>query len=518
MDSDFLVIGAGVAGLRAAIELAEAGQVLVVAKESLQESASEYAQGGIAAALADDDEIGLHEHDTIYAGDGLCDRAAVQALVGDGPAAIEQLIEWGAEFDREGSRLAFGREGAHSRSRILHAHGDSTGREIARVLYHKASSLENVTFRSYAAVTDLLIDDGRVCGAVVYENAASEPRRIYAPLVLLATGGLGQAFGRTTNPVVATGDGVAMSYRAGAEIGDIEFVQFHPTALAVDNAPHFLISEALRGEGAALVNSSGERFMTRVHPMGDLAPRDVVARAIIAEMSRTGGAVYLDLTAKGEAFARERFPRIHATCLAYGVDIGRQPIPVAPAAHYAMGGVRTGLDGRTTVDRLFAAGEVASTGVHGANRLASNSLLEGVVFGARAGKAMREAPAISGSRAGNPPGCRLPAAGVAEIQRLVWEHCGIIREGGKLEAACDRLQRDAPGKAETPDGLTARNLRDVALLIARAALARRESRGAHYRSDYPTKSAEFEKHSIAIRGREIEFRTKDPAGGGAIVS
>ena len=327
MDSDFLVIGAGVAGLRAAIELAAAGRVLVVAKESLHESASEYAQGGIAAALADDDEIELHENDTIYAGDGLCDRAAVHALVADGTAAIEQLIEWGAEFDREGSHLAFAREGAHSRNRVLHAHGDSTGHEIARVLYRKACSLANVTFRSYSAVTDLLMDGDRVGGAVVCERGAGDAHCLYAPAVLLATGGLGQVFGRTTNPLVATGDGVAMAYRAGAEIADIEFVQFHPTALAVTGAPHFLISEALRGEGAVLTNAASERFMARVHPMGDLAPRDVVARAIVAEMTRTGGPVYLDLTSKGEAFARERFPRIHATCLAYGIDLGRQAVP-----------------------------------------------------------------------------------------------------------------------------------------------------------------------------------------------
>ena len=515
MDSDFLVIGAGVAGLRAAIELADAGRVLVVAKESLHESASEYAQGGIAAALGDDDEIGLHESDTIYAGDGLCDRAAVQALVGDGPAAIEQLIEWGAEFDREGSHLAFAREGAHSRSRVLHAHGDSTGREIARVLYRKASSLKNVTFRSYSAVTDLLLDNGAVCGATAYERGAPDLQPIYAPLVLLATGGLGRVYARSTNPEVATGDGVAMAYRAGAEIADIEFVQFHPTALALEGAPQFLISEALRGEGATLVNTAGQRFMTGVHPMAELAPRDVVARAIIAEMSRTGGPAYLDLRAKGEAFARERFPRIHATCLAYGVDIGRQPIPVAPAAHYAMGGVRTGLDGQSTIEGLFAAGEVASTGVHGANRLASNSLLEGVVFGKRAGRAMRDSPPISSRRAGTPPQSGFPETTGAEIQGLAWENCGIIREGKALEAVCARLERDASGTSRHTDDPTRHNLRDVALLIARAALARRESRGAHYRRDYPDKSSDFEKHSIARRGQEIEFRVKDIADGPA---
>lgn len=391
MDPDFLVIGAGVAGLRAAIELAAAGRVLVVAKESLRESASEYAQGGIAAALGEDDEIGLHESDTMYAGDGLCERDAVHALVGDGPAAIEELIEWGAEFDRDGAGLAFAREGAHSRSRVLHAHGDSTGREMARVLYRKAASLPTVEFRSYAGVEELLADGPEVRGVLVRERDAAEAQAIHAPAVLLATGGLGQLFGRTTNPLVATGDGVAMAYRAGAEIADIEFVQFHPTALAIPGAPSFLISEALRGEGGLLKNAAGERFMERYHPMAELAPRDVVARAIVSESLRTGGPIYLDLTHKGTDFARERFPRIYATCLEFGVDLGRQPVPVAPAAHYAMGGVRTDLEGRTTLGRLYAAGEVASTGVHGANRLASNSLLEGVVFGARAGRAMREA-------------------------------------------------------------------------------------------------------------------------------
>src|SRR5262252_4109606 len=275
MNPDFLVIGAGVAGLRAAIELAEAGTVLVVAKDSLRESSSEYAQGGIAVALSDDDEVSLHEQDTLLAGDGLCDRAAVRTLVEEGPSAIQELIDWGAEFDREGSRLAFTREAAHSRNRILHAHGDSTGREIARTLYHKAASLPNVTFRSFAAITDLLQHDGGVCGAIFGGEA------IHARAVLLATGGLGCVFLNSTNPEVATGDGVAMAYRAGAEISDIEFVQFHPTALAVEGAPRFLLSEALRGEGAVLRNGRGERFTD------ELAPRDVVSRAIVREMERT---------------------------------------------------------------------------------------------------------------------------------------------------------------------------------------------------------------------------------------
>jgi L-aspartate oxidase len=505
MDPDFLVIGAGVAGLRAAIELAAAGRVLVVAKESLHESASEYAQGGIAAALADDDEIELHENDTIYAGDGLCEREAVHALVEDGPAAIEELIDWGAEFDREGSRLAFAREGAHSRNRVLHAHGDSTGREIARVLYRKAASLSNVEFRTYAAVADLLMEGDEARGALMYARWAAEPETILARAVLLATGGLGHVFRNTTNPPVATGDGVAMAYRAGAEIADMEFVQFHPTALALKGAPRFLLSEALRGEGATLTNAAGERFMKKYHEMGELAPRDVVARAIVSEMKRTKAAsVFLDLTARGEEFLRERFPRIYETCLKYGVNLGRQAAPVAPAAHYAMGGVRTDLDGRSTIARLYAAGEVASTGVHGANRLASNSLLEGVVFGLRAGRAMREERG-GGNGSGMAPQGEVPAMTSDEIRNLAWENCGIVRDGEGLREACAALERSAEAGADSAEP-AARNLRDVALLIARSGLARRESRGAHFRSDYPQKSAEFEKHSIAQRGREIEFR------------
>jgi L-aspartate oxidase len=505
MNPDFLVIGAGVAGLRAAIELAEAGTVLVVAKDSLRESSSEYAQGGIAVALSDDDEVELHEQDTLYAGDGLCDPIAVRTLVEEGPAAIQELIEWGAAFDREGSKLAFTREGAHSRSRILHAHGDSTGREIARTLYQKACSLPNVTFRSYAATTELLVDDG-VTGAMIWDAQARREFPIHARAVLLATGGLGRVFLNTTNPDVATGDGVAMAYRAGAEIGDIEFVQFHPTALAVDGAPRFLLSEALRGEGALLRNTRGERFMERFHPLLELAPRDVVARAIVSEMARTGAPhVFLDLTHRGESFIRERFPRIYETCLRYGVNIAAGPAPVAPAAHYAMGGVRTDLDGRTNVARLFAAGEAACTGVHGANRLASNSLLEGVVFGIRAGRAMREAAGTDPGPAGTPHEAQKARLGTGSsvtcaVQRIAWEKCGIVRSAEGLREAAAQLERLAP---ESPEE---RNVRQVAWLIARCALAREESRGAHFRIDYPEKSESFAHHSVVSIGAEVTFR------------
>ena len=494
--------------MRASIELAEAGTVLVVAKHSLRESSSEYAQGGIAVALGDDDEVALHEQDTLYAGDGLCDHAAVHALVEEGPGAIEQLIQWGAAFDRIGNKLSFTREGAHSRNRILHAHGDSTGREIARSLYHKASSLPNVTFRSFAATTELLVEDG-AAGAMVYDANAQREFPVSARAVLLATGGLGRVFLNTTNPEVATGDGVAMAYRAGAEISDIEFVQFHPTALAVEGAPRFLLSEALRGEGAILKNTLGERFMERYHELRELAPRDVVARAIVTEMERTASPhVFLDLTHRGDAFIRERFPRIYQTCLRYGVDIGREAAPVAPAAHYAMGGVRTGLDGRTSIPLLFAAGEAACTGVHGANRLASNSLLEGVVFGGRVGRAMRECAdrAMNAcAEPARPSGLQISpdaqdTALFQDIQRIAWDKCGIVRTGEGLEEAREWLGRQNARTVET------RNIQQVALLIARCALARRESRGAHFRSDYPDKSPSFQKHKVVSRDVDVAFR------------
>ena len=501
MDSaDFLVIGAGVAGLRAAIELSQAGKVLVVAKDSLRESSSEYAQGGIAVALSDDDEVELHERDTLAAGAGLCDRDAVHTLVEEGPAAIEQLIEWGAEFDREGMRLAFTREAAHSRRRILHAQGDSTGREIARTLYRKASSLPGVAFRSFRATVDLLVEDGEVCGALAYDGASGKLTPVYARAVLLATGGLGRVYRETTNPDVATGDGVAMAWRAGAEIEDIEFVQFHPTALHVEGAPRFLLSEALRGEGGVLRNAAGERFTD------ELAPRDVVSRAIVAELLRTGTPhVLLDLTHRGGDFIRKRFPRVYETCLRYGVDLATSPAPVHPAAHYAMGGVRAGRDGRSSLRRLYAAGEAACTGVHGANRLASNSLLEGLVFGARAGAAMRE-ERPSSCRGAAPP-AQIPCVTEEQVRGLAWEHCGIIRSGNGLATACEilRSQRTKSVDSAPLGQYELRNIHAVALLIARCALAREESRGAHFRMDFPSPRPEFQKHSRIARGHEASF-------------
>jgi L-aspartate oxidase len=502
MGPDFLVIGAGVAGLRAAIELASAGSVLVIAKDNLRESSSEYAQGGIAVALSDDDEVELHEQDTLYAGDGLCDREAVHTLVEEGPAAIQELIEWGAEFDREGTRLSFTREGAHSRNRILHAHGDSTGREIARTLYRKAASLPQVEFRTYSSVVDLMKENDAIAGALVFDEKRAEVLPVHARAVLLATGGLGRVYKETTNPDVATGDGVAMAWRAGADIGNIEFVQFHPTALHVEGAPRFLLSEALRGEGALLINAAGERFMQRYHEMGELAPRDVVSRAIVAELKKTGAPhVFLDLTHREPEFIRKRFPRIYETCKQYGVDISTSPAPVHPAAHYAMGGVWTDLDGQTTLDRLFAAGEAACTGVHGANRLASNSLLEGVVFGARAGRAMKHCakePFLPGRER---PKMFFPQASEATLRQLAWDACGIVRDGPALSAALNRLG-EYTVLEKNKGTLAEYDLRSIHVLIgliARCALAREESRGGHYRSDFPTAREEFRRPSMVRR-------------------
>ncbi len=508
MTADFLVVGAGVAGLRAAIELAAAGNVLIVAKDSLRESSSEYAQGGIAAALSDDDEVELHEQDTLAAGDGLCDREAVRILVEEGLTAIQQLIEWGAEFDRKGSRLAFGLEGAHSRSRILHAQGDSTGREISRTLYRKAASLNNIEFRSFTAITDLLVEGGEVIGVAACDSSTRRLVPYAARAVLVATGGLGKIYRETTNPDVSTGDGIAAAYRAGAAISDLEFVQFHPTALHLEGAPRFLLSEALRGEGGYLRNARGERFMDRYHPMGELAPRDIVSRSILAEIGRTGTArVFLDLTHLAPDFVRSRFPRVFKTCLDFGVDITRDLAPVHPAAHYAMGGIWTDLEGRTSLPRLFAAGEAAATGVHGANRLASNSLLEALVYGARAGRTMRDWAGAGVARAPRMPEPDFPEMAEEDLRRLASARCGIVRSGEGLAEAERELESVPMRPCPSPNRalFELRGMHEILRLIARCALARKESRGAHCRTDYPEKRPEFQRHSRVSRHHEVTF-------------
>jgi L-aspartate oxidase len=514
--TDFLVIGAGVAGLRAAVELASAGAVLVLAKREVTESNTQWAQGGIAAALSDEDEISLHLQDTLLAGDGLCNPEAAKVLVEDAPERIDELIQWGTEFDRQGTKLTFGREGAHSRNRILHAHGDSTGREILRALYAKAKTLKNISVREFEFSTDLIVESGRVCGIHLI-NERGEKQQMAASAVLLATGGMGQLYRNTTNPAVATGDGVAMAFRAGAEVSDVEFIQFHPTALYLKNAPRFLLSEALRGEGAYLRNIEMHRFMPKYHSMSELAPRDVVARAILHELEVSqvkDPVVYLDLTHIDADLVKKRFPRIHATCMQFNIDITTDLIPIRPAAHYAMGGVRTDLDGRCTLPGLYAAGEAAATGVHGANRLASNSLLEGLVFGARAGRTMRQelrrTPADSAKphrAVSNGPVDTATEAVISEVQDLTWRDVGIVRTGTRLKAAIEQLDRIAPRVAhpQTRRAHEAQNIHALALLVARSALAREESRGAHYRTDFPAHNdAKFLKHSI-LKGDSIRF-------------
>src|SRR5580704_14474671 len=514
--TDFLVIGAGVAGLRAAVELAGAGTVLVLAKREVTDSNTQWAQGGIAAALSDEDEISLHLQDTLQAGDGLCNPEAAKVLVEDAPERIDELIQWGTEFDRQGTKLTFGREGAHSRNRILHAHGDSTGREILRALYAKSQTLKNISVREFEFSANLIVQNGRVCGIHLI-NEKGEQQQTTASAVLLATGGMGQIYRNTTNPAVATGDGVAMAFRAGAEVSDMEFIQFHPTALYLKSAPRFLLSEALRGEGAYLRNIELDRFMPKYHPMGELAPRDVVARAIVHELEVSRAkdpVVYLDLTHLDAGHVKARFPRIYATCLQYNIDITTELIPIRPAAHYAMGGIRSDLNGRSTLPGLYVAGEAAATGVHGANRLASNSLLEGLVFGARAGQAMRKelgkhAATIRPAQplASNGPIDAPIEQVMGEIQDLMWRDVGIVRTEATLKRALDQLTEVCARVAhpQTRRAFEARNIHLVGTLVARAALAREESRGAHYRLDFPAHNdAKFLKHSI-IKGNSISF-------------
>ena len=517
-ETDFLVIGAGVAGLRAALELAQAGRVLVLAKREITDSSTQMAQGGIAAALSDEDEISFHLQDTLNAGDGLCNAEAARILVSEAPERIEELIAWGTQFDREGTKLTFGREGAHSRNRILHAHGDSTGREILRALHAKAKTLREISIREFEFSTDLDAVDGRISGVRVIDEHGQH-RTIHASAVLLATGGMGQLYLNTTNPGVATGDGVAMAHRAGAEITDLEFIQFHPTALYLRKAPRFLLSEALRGEGGHLRNMEMTRFMPKYHPLAELAPRDVVARAIMHELGRSRAkdpVVYLDLTDLDAEHIQRRFPRIYATCMQYNIDITTELIPVRPAAHYAMGGVRTDLDGQTTIAGLFAAGEVAGTGVHGANRLASNSLLEGLVFGARAGRKMRDAlkrpitKAPGGSSAVAYSNGPVPAPvepSITEIRELMWKHAGIVRDTKGLKQAIDRFEEigKSISRPYARREFEGRNLQLAGLLVARSALAREESRGAHYRVDFPNRNdLKFHKHSV-VAGEKIRF-------------
>jgi len=514
LHADFLIIGSGIAGLRAALELSGAGNILILTKAEPREGNTGYAQGGIAAAVGPDDSPDQHAADTLAAGDGLCDERAVRVLVEDGPRYVRELMEWGAEFDRDAAGApALAIEGAHSVRRVLHAR-DATGREIGNALWARASALPDVKAYAHARVVDLIVEEGGCVGAR-FLDADGSLAEAFARNVLLATGGAGHVYRETTNPPVATGDGVAVAYRAGAAVADLEFVQFHPTALSVPGQPRFLLSEALRGEGARLLNHAGEAFMPRYDPAGDLAPRDRVSRAIARESQRTRAPVFLSLAHLDPSYVHRRFPLISDACRRAGLDLARDPVPVGPAAHYIMGGVQTDLDGATTVPGLFAAGEVACTGVHGANRLASNSLLEGLVFGARAGRAMRGSGGSlgslgsgSGSLGSRGSGSSGSAPSTEEIQALMWRNVGLFREReglahavavleGAWTALDDRLRG---GERQGADGWRRASVLTLAMLIARAALRREESRGAHYRSDFP------ERDDIHWKKRVVESR------------
>jgi L-aspartate oxidase len=515
---DFLVIGAGIAGLSAAIRLSQAGSVLVVTKEELAESNTAYAQGGIAVAMSGEEDVALHLQDTVAAGDGLVDERAASVLVEEGPRRVEELLEWGTAFDRENGKLMLTREAAHSRSRILHANGDATGREIAVSLLRHARTLPNIRLLEWTTCIDLLTEchDGErvVIGATMLDGEGGI-LSVYAKATLIASGGAGQVYSDTTNPAVATGDGIAMAWRAGAAISDMEFYQFHPTAFSAPNAPRFLMSEALRGEGAYLVNARGERFMHRYHPLLELAPRDVVARAITRE--GMDGPIYLDMRhVKKDLTAR--FPGISRFLAGYLLDLNRDLIPVRPAAHYLMGGILTDVHGRTTLRGLYAAGEAACTGVHGANRLASNSLLEGLVFGALAAESMTSdsrgltvphalandemTPATAEGRTADDQVERW----IDDLKKNMWMYAGLLRDSvglGSMQRVLKALQETMP-RGISRRSIEARNLHAIATMIVLSALERRESRGAHYRNDYPEHDA-VARHSVLEKDR-LTFR------------
>ena len=500
-----LVVGSGIAGLIAALQLSTRYSVTLVTKSELAESNTRWAQGGIAAAMFPDDSVAEHVADTLRAGAGLCRLDAVETLCAEGPARIRDLIRLGVAFDQNDGVLARGLEAAHSRARVLHARGDATGLSIEMALV-RAVRAADILVLEHTFACDLLLESDRIAGLEVL-GADGETTQLEADAVILASGGAGQLYLHTTNPAGATGDGIAMALRAGAQIADVEFYQFHPTALAT--ADTFLISEAVRGEGAVLLDAQGRRFMVGLHPAAELAPRDVVARAIAAQMSaQRGRPVLLDATGLGEDFLRQRFPSIDSACRSRGFNWTREPIPVTPAAHYWMGGVRTDLWGRTSIPGLFAVGEVACTGVHGANRLASNSLLESLVYAWRCARLLQSSAhslrdddwpvsqekETSDFSRGMNARSRTPLTDRKLLQAVMWDKVGIERNGDDLQQTLTQLNRWCVTGASVESMETA-NLLALARVTTAAALARCESRGAHFRQDYPESSPEWQ-HSL----------------------
>ncbi|MBI1849545.1 MAG: L-aspartate oxidase [Planctomycetes bacterium] len=520
--TDALVIGSGVAGLRAAIAAAEWGRVMVLAKDRLAETNSQYAQGGVAAALAEDDSYEKHAEDTLAAGQGMADPDAVRFLVTEGARRVKELVEWGGNFDCEGNRLLLTQEGGHSHRRIVHAGGDATGREIQSVLLRRAHAMPSIRLRENAFVLDLVGHDGRVCGALVHRDDG-KACVIWARAVILASGGAGQVYRETTNPSVATADGEALAFRAGAVLRDMEFVQFHPTTFYVAGAARKLVSEAVRGEGAYLRDARGERFMPSYHARAELAPRDVVSRSILAQMRKTGTThVFLDLTHLDPEAMRRRFPGLADLCREYHIDITREGVPVHPSAHYMIGGVRVDKFGRSNLKGLYACGEVASSGVHGANRLGSNSLLECLVYGASAGESAFECdePPSAGQVLGSMPGDATagPMATTPEIEdarqslrSLMWRAVGIERDGDGLRAAERQILHWSsyllPYCFAVTRGVELQNMLTTARLIVRSAIVRQETRGVHFRRDFPNRDDEHFRRSLVL-WRDSEGRLK----------